>query len=57
MKLASLLPNVANFQVIVGGTRDRLVFLHQVRPGGSQPQLWHRTPAWRVPAPVVRRAR
>jgi len=34
-ELAELLPNVANFQVLVEETGERLRFLHQVRPGGA----------------------
>ena len=33
--LAQRLPNVANHQVVVVEENDRLVFLHQVRPGGA----------------------
>ncbi|OLP17180.1 DNA mismatch repair protein MutS [Leptolyngbya sp. 'hensonii'] len=34
-ELASILPNVANYQVVVKELPDRIVFLHQVRPGGA----------------------
>ncbi len=34
-ELASILPNVANYQVTVKELSDRIVFLHQVRPGGA----------------------
>ncbi|NJN71776.1 MAG: DNA mismatch repair protein MutS [Limnothrix sp. RL_2_0] len=34
-ELASLLPNVANFQVTVQEMPDEIIFLHQVRPGGA----------------------
>lgn len=34
-ELAELLPNVANVQVLVEETGERLKFLHQVRPGGA----------------------
>jgi DNA mismatch repair protein MutS len=34
-ELASLLPNVANFQVTVKELEDEIIFLHQVRPGGA----------------------
>ncbi|MCP9850242.1 DNA mismatch repair protein MutS [Cyanobium sp. Morenito 9A2] len=34
-ELAALLPNVANVQVLVEETGERLKFLHQVRPGGA----------------------
>ena len=33
--LAQQQPNVANYQVMVADEHDRLVFLHQVRPGGA----------------------
>ena len=57
-ELASLLPNVANFQVIVEETGDRLVFLHQVRPGGASRSYGIEAARLAgVPAPVVRRAR
>ncbi|MBD3882837.1 DNA mismatch repair protein MutS [Phormidium tenue FACHB-886] len=34
-ELASILPNVANFQVTVKELPDQIIFLHQVRPGGA----------------------
>ena len=34
-ELASILPNVANYQVTVKELPDRIVFLHQVQPGGA----------------------
>ena len=34
-KLASLKPNVANFQILVEETGDDLFFLHRVSEGGS----------------------
>lgn len=34
-ELASLLPNVANFQVTVKELEDEIIFLHQVQPGGA----------------------
>ncbi len=34
-ELASLLPNVANYQVTVKELPDQIVFLHQVQPGGA----------------------
>jgi len=34
-ELASILANVANYQVTVKELPDRIVFLHQVRPGGA----------------------
>jgi DNA mismatch repair protein MutS len=57
-ELASLLPTVANFQVLVEETGDRLVFLHQVRPGGASRSYGIEAARLAgVPAPVVRRAR
>jgi len=34
-ELASLLPNVANYQVLVQELADKIVFLHQVCAGGA----------------------
>ncbi|MCI3281778.1 DNA mismatch repair protein MutS [Synechococcus sp. PCC 6717] len=34
-QLASLLPNVANFQVVVKELPEEIIFLHQVKPGGA----------------------
>ncbi len=34
-ELASLLGNVANYQVLVKEMPDRIIFLHQVQPGGA----------------------
>lgn len=34
-ELASILPNVANYQVTVKELPDQIIFLHQVRPGGA----------------------
>jgi DNA mismatch repair protein MutS len=34
-ELASLLENVANYQVTVKEMADKIIFLHQVRPGGA----------------------
>jgi DNA mismatch repair protein MutS len=34
-ELASLLPNVANYQVTVKELEDEIIFLHQVQPGGA----------------------
>ena len=57
-ELAGLLPNVANFQVMVEETGDRLLFLHQVRPGGASRSYGIEAARLAgVPAPVVRRAR
>ncbi|MBF2066396.1 MAG: DNA mismatch repair protein MutS [Calothrix sp. C42_A2020_038] len=35
-ELASILPNVANYQVTVKEMPDQIIFLHQVQPGGAQ---------------------
>ncbi|WGV27005.1 DNA mismatch repair protein MutS [Halotia branconii] len=34
-ELAGMLPNVANYQVTVKELPDRIIFLHQVQPGGA----------------------
>ncbi|MBD1910061.1 MULTISPECIES: DNA mismatch repair protein MutS [unclassified Leptolyngbya] len=34
-ELASLLPNISNYQVVVKELPDQIIFLHQVRPGGA----------------------
>ncbi len=34
-ELASMLPNVANYQVTVKELPDQIIFLHQVQPGGA----------------------
>ncbi|MGB7519952.1 MAG: DNA mismatch repair protein MutS, partial [Spirulinaceae cyanobacterium] len=34
-ELASILANVANYQVTVKELPDKIIFLHQVRPGGA----------------------
>lgn len=34
-ELASMMPNVANYQVTVKELTDQIIFLHQVRPGGA----------------------
>ncbi|WP_338038376.1 MutS-related protein [Neosynechococcus sphagnicola] len=39
-ELASLLPNIANYQVTVKELSDQIVFLHRVQPGGSRSLLW-----------------
>ncbi len=57
-ELAELLPNVANFQVLVEETGDQLVFLHQVRPGGASRSYGIEAARLAgVPQQVVRRAR
>ncbi|MEB3830409.1 DNA mismatch repair protein MutS [Phormidium sp. CCY1219] len=57
-ELASVLPNVANYQVTVKEFPDRIVFLHQVHPGGADRS--YGIEAGRLaglPAPVIQRAR
>ena len=57
-ELASLLSNVANFQVTVKELPDRIVFLHQVQPGGADRS--YGIEAGRLaglPDSVIRRAR
>jgi DNA mismatch repair protein MutS len=34
-ELASIVDNVANYQVVVKEMPDRIIFLHQVKPGGA----------------------
>ncbi|MFQ3628132.1 MAG: DNA mismatch repair protein MutS, partial [Cyanobacteriota bacterium] len=57
-ELASLLPNVANYQVVVKELPDQIIFLHQVRPGGADKS--YGIEAGRLaglPASVIDRAR
>ena len=57
-ELASLLPNVANYQVVVKELPDQIVFLHQVQPGGADRS--YGIEAGRLaglPAVVIQRAR
>jgi DNA mismatch repair protein MutS len=57
-ELASLLPNVANYQVTVKELADEIVFLHQVQPGGADKS--YGIEAGRLaglPAPVIQRAK
>ena len=57
-ELASILPNVANYQVTVKELPDQIVFLHQVRPGGADRS--YGIEAGRLaglPAPVIGRAK
>ncbi len=57
-ELASLLPGVANYQVLVEETGDRLLFLHQVRPGGASRSYGIEAARLAgVPPQVVQRAR
>jgi DNA mismatch repair protein MutS len=57
-ELASILTNVANFQVTVKEMPNEIVFLHQVRPGGADKS--YGIEAGRLaglPAPVIHRAK
>ncbi|WP_448597786.1 DNA mismatch repair protein MutS [Thermoleptolyngbya sp.] len=57
-ELASLLPNVANYQVVVKELPDQIIFLHQVQPGGADKS--YGIEAGRLaglPASVIERAR
>ncbi|MEB3355740.1 MAG: DNA mismatch repair protein MutS [Synechococcales bacterium] len=57
-ELATLLPNVANYQVVVKEMPDQIIFLHQVRPGGADRS--YGIEAGRLaglPAPVIDRAK
>ncbi len=57
-ELASLLPGVANYQVLVEETGDHLLFLHQVRPGGASRSYGIEAARLAgVPPHVVQRAR
>uniref|UniRef100_UPI0037DA52FA DNA mismatch repair protein MutS n=1 Tax=Synechococcus sp. CS-1329 TaxID=2847975 RepID=UPI0037DA52FA len=57
-ELATLLPGVANYQVLVEETGDRLLFLHQVRPGGASRSYGIEAARLAgVPPEVVQRAR
>jgi DNA mismatch repair protein MutS len=57
-ELATLLPNVANAQVLVEETGDDLLFLHQVVPGGASRSYGIEAARLAgVPPSVVRRAR
>ncbi len=57
-ELASILPNVANYQVTVKELPDQIIFLHQVQPGGADKS--YGIEAGRLaglPASVIQRAR
>lgn len=57
-ELASILSNVANYQVTVKELPDQIVFLHQVQPGGADRS--YGIEAGRLaglPAPVIQRAK
>lgn len=56
-QLASLLPNIANYQVTVKELPEQIIFLHQVQPGGASRS--YGIEAGRLaglPAPVIHRA-
>jgi DNA mismatch repair protein MutS len=57
-ELASILPNIANYQVVVKEMPDQIIFLHKVRPGGADKS--YGIEAGRLaglPASVIQRAR
>lgn len=57
-ELASILPNVANYQVTVKELPDQIIFLHQVQPGGADKS--YGIEAGRLaglPAVVIKRAK
>ncbi|MBD2074810.1 DNA mismatch repair protein MutS [Phormidium sp. FACHB-592] len=57
-ELASILPNVANYQVVVKELPDQIIFLHKVQPGGADRS--YGIEAGRLaglPASVIQRAR
>ena len=57
-ELASILPNIANYQVTVKELEDKIVFLHQVQPGGADKS--YGIEAGRLaglPASVIQRAK
>ncbi|MBW4472737.1 MAG: DNA mismatch repair protein MutS [Stenomitos rutilans HA7619-LM2] len=57
-ELASMLPNVANYQVVVKELPDQIIFLHKVQPGGADRS--YGIEAGRLaglPASVIQRAR
>ena len=57
-ELAAILPNIANYQVVVKELPDQIIFLHQVRPGGADRS--YGIEAGRLaglPAVVIQRAR
>jgi len=57
-ELASLLPNVANFQVTVKELPDQIVFLHKVQPGGADRSYGIEVGRLAgLPASVIQRAR
>jgi DNA mismatch repair protein MutS len=56
-QLETLLPNVANFQVVVKELQDRIIFLHQVQPGGADRSYGIEVGRMAgLPQPVIERA-
>jgi DNA mismatch repair protein MutS len=56
-QLETLLPNVANFQVVVKELQDRIIFLHQVQPGGADRSYGIEVGRMAgLPQPVIQRA-
>ncbi len=57
-QLENLLPNVANFQVVVKELQDRIIFLHQVQPGGADRSYGIEVGRMAgLPQPVIERAK
>lgn len=57
-QLETLLPNVANFQVVVKELQDRIIFLHQVQPGGADRSYGIEVGRMAgLPRPVIERAK
>ncbi|MEN9230514.1 MAG: hypothetical protein Q6L68_06370, partial [Thermostichus sp. DG02_5_bins_236] len=57
-QLETLLPNVANFQVVVKELEDRIVFLHQVQAGGADRSYGIEVGRMAgLPKPVIERAK
>lgn len=57
-QLETLLPNVANFQVVVKELQDRIIFLHQVQPGGADRSYGIEVGRMAgLPQPVIQRAK
>ncbi|MFS8923053.1 DNA mismatch repair protein MutS, partial [Synechococcus sp. B60.1] len=57
-QLETLLPNVANFQVVVKELPDRIIFLHQVQPGGADRSYGIEVGRMAgLPQPVIERAK
>ncbi|MFQ3612538.1 MAG: DNA mismatch repair protein MutS [Cyanobacteriota bacterium] len=57
-QLETLLPNVANFQVVVKELEDRIIFLHQVQAGGADRSYGIEVGRMAgLPKPVIERAK